>query len=143
MTSQEIAIYRDIEKAAGNGMKTIDVLEELVRDEALSLLLMRQMLKYSEVYQEAARRLLDADTAGYRSTVVEDALLKTGLHYNTMLNSSTGRIAELLIKNSANSILDMEKSIRHYGDAGYGSVSLAKQLISLEEKNQARLKQYL
>ena len=79
----------------------------------------------------------------YRSGVLADAMLKTGIHYNTMLNTSTGHIAEMMIKGSTNGIIDMERVLRRNEEAGQKPVALAKQLIELEEKNVARLKQYL
>lgn len=143
MTSQEVAVYREIQRNADVGMKTIDTIADMVHDEALALQMSRQSLKYSELYNEAAKQLIEAKAAGYKSTVMSDAMLRTGIHYNTMLNTSTGRIAELMIKGSTNGILEMEKALKHNEGAGERSVTLAKQLIELEEKNVARLKQYL
>ena len=60
-----------------------------------------------------------------------------------MLNTSTGHLAELMIRNSTNGILEMEKVLKHNENAGPRPVALAKQLIELEEKNVERLKQYL
>jgi len=143
MTSQEAAVYREIQKNAEAGMKTIDTMYGMVHDEALAMQLSRQSLKYSEVYHEASKELIEAKAEVYRSSAVSDAKLRMGIHYNTMLNTSTGHIAELLIKESTNGILEMEKALRHNDRAGQGSVTLAKQLIELEEKNVERLKQYL
>lgn len=143
MTSQEVAVYREIQKNADVGMKTIDMISDMVHDEALALQMSRQSLKYSELYNEAAKQLIEAKAACYKSSVLSDAMLRTGIHYNTMLNTSTGHIAELMIKGSANGILEMEKAIKHNEGAGERPLTLAKQLIALEEKNVARLKQYL
>ena len=86
---------------------------------------------------------MEAKAQNYQGSALADVVLKTGLRYNTMLNTSTGRIAELMIKNSTNGILEMEKALKHNEGAGERPVALAKQLIELEEKNVARLKSYL
>lgn len=143
MTSQEIAIYREIQKNTEMAMKAIDTISDKVYDDALAMQLSRQTLKYSEIHNAASRQLVDGKAEYYRSGVLEDAVLRTGLRYNTLLNTSTGRIAELMIKNSTNGILEMEKALRHNENAGEKSTSLARQLIECEEKNVARLKQYL
>lgn len=143
MTSQEVTVYREIQKNAEIGMKAIDTISDVVHDEALSMQLSRQSIKYSEVYNEATKKLLDAKAECYKSNVLSDAMLRTGIHYNTMLNTSTGHIAELMIKGSTNGILEMEKVLKHNGEAGERPVSLAKKLIELEERNVERLKQYL
>lgn len=143
MKSQEAAVYREVQKNAEVGMKAIDTIADLIQDEALNLQMSRQSLKYAELYNEATKNLIEAKADSYRSNIMSDALLRTGLHYNTMLNTSTGHIAELMIKGSTNGILEMEKTLKHNQEAGEKPLSLAKQLIELEEKNVARLKQYL
>lgn len=143
MTSHEAAVYREIQRNTDTAMKAIDAFAEKVSDDALAMQISRQSLRYSELHNEASRELLDAKTQGYRSSALSDALLRTGIHYNTMLNTSTGHLAELMIRNSTNGILEMEKVLKHNENAGPRPVALAKQLIELEEKNVERLKQYL
>ena len=143
MTSHEVAVYREIQKNTDMAMKAIDTIADKVHDDALAMQISRQTLKYSELHNEASRQLLDARTQGYQSSALSDVLLRTGLHYNTMLNTSTGHIAELMIKNSTNVILEMEKVLKHHSEAGAKPLALAKQLIEVEEKNVERLKQYL
>lgn len=143
MTSQEIAIYREIQKNTEMAIKAIDTISDKVYDDALAMQLSRQSLKYSEIHNAASKQLVAGKAEYYRSGVLADVMLKTGIHYNTMLNTSTGHIAELLIKGSTNGIIDMEKTLKHNEEAGEKPVALAKQLIEFEEKNVARLKQYL
>ena len=74
---------------------------------------------------------------------MSDAVLKTGLRYNTMLNTSTSHLAELLIKENNNGIIEMEKVLKANGAAGEKPTALARQLIAFEEKNVRSLKEYL
>ena len=143
MTSHEAAVYREIQRNTDMAMKAINTIADKINDEALSMQISRQSIKYAELHTEASRQLLNANTQGYQSSALSDALLKTGIHYNTMLNTSTGHLAELMIKNSTNGILEMEKVLKHHEDAGAKPVALARQLIEVEEKNVERLKQYL
>lgn len=143
MKSQEAAVYREIQKNTEMAMKAIDTISPKVYDDSLALQISRQSLAYAEIYNEAARQLMEAKAERYQSNALSDALLKTGIHYNTMLNTSTGHIAEMMIKGSNNGILEMEKVLKHNENAGERPVSLAQQLIGLEEKNIKRLKEYL
>lgn len=143
MTSHEANIYREIQKNTDMALKAINTFADKVSDDALSMQISRQSLKYAELHNEASKQLLDARAQGYRSSALADVLLRTGIHYNTMLNTSTGHIAELMIKNSTNGILEMEKVLKHHSEAGAAPLALAKQLIEVEEKNVERLKQYL
>ena len=143
MTPQEIKIYREIQRNADMAMKAIDTIAEKVDDEELSLQISRQSLKYSELHNEAVKQLIDAKTRPLQSSHLSDAVLKTGLRYNTMLNTSTSHLAELLIRENNNGILEMEKVLKANGEAGEKSTALAKQLIEFEEKSVRSLKEYL
>ena len=143
MKSQEVSLYQEIQRNTEMAMKAIDTISDKIYDDALAMQMSRQSIRYSELHNEASRQLVEAKAQNYQGSALADVVLKTGLRYNTMLNTSTGRIAELMIKNSTNGILEMEKALKHNEGAGERPVALAKQLIELEEKKVARLKSYL
>lgn len=143
MKAQEAIVYREIQKNTDTAMKTIDVISGKVYDDDLALQISKQSLRYSEIHNEASRQLMEGKAERYQSTALSDALLKTGIHYNTLLNTSTGHIAELMIKGSSNGILEMEKALKHNERAGERPVALAQELIDFEQKNIETLKKYL
>ena len=143
MTSQEVKVYREIQRNADAAMKAIDTIADKVEDEELSLQISRQSLKYSELHNEAVKQLINDRTRPYQSNHLSDALLKTGIRYNTMLNTSTSHLAELLIKEGNHGILEMEKVLKSNRGADEKSTSLARQLIELEESSVRSLKDYL
>ncbi len=143
MKLQEANVYREIQKNTQTAMKAMDTIAGKVYDDDLALQISRQSIMYAELHNEASRRLMDARAENYQGSALSDALLKTGIHYNTILNTSTGHLAEMLIRGSNNGILEMEKAIRHNERAGDRPMALAKQLIDFEEKNIQSLKKYL
>lgn len=143
MTTQEIEMCREVQKTAETGIKTIEALTDMVQDDALSMQLARQTLRYSELYQEAARELLNAKAEGYRSTVIEDAKRRAEIHYHTLLNTSTAHLAELIMRGSMNGILEMEKGLKRHENISTQTEKLARQMIAMEQKNLLCLKQYL
>jgi len=143
MTSQEVKIYREIQRNADMAMKAIDTIADRVDDEELSLQISRQSLEYSQLHNEAVKQLIEAKTRPLQSSHLSDAVLKTGLRYNTMLNTSTSHLAELLIRENNNGIIEMEKVLKANGEASGKSTALAKQLIAFEEKNVRSLKEFL
>ena len=143
MKSQEAAVYREVQRNTEMAMKAIDTISGKVYDDDLALQISRQSLKYAELYNEASRQLMEGKAERYQSNALTDAMLRTGIHYNTMLNTSTEHIAERMIKGSNNGILEMEKVLKHNENAGERPTALAKQLIDFEESNIKRLKDYL
>lgn len=143
MTAHEVRIYREIQRNTQTAMKAIDTISGKVYDDELALQISRQSIQYAEIHNEASRQLMEAKAGNYQGSALSDVLLKTGIHYNTMLNTSTGRLAEVMIKGSNNNILETEKVLKHNGKAGERPVALAKQLIEYEQKSIQRLKDYL
>lgn len=143
MKPQEIEVYREIQKNTEMAMKAIDTISDKVYDDQLALQISRQSIKYSELHNEASKQLVAAKAEPYRGNYLSDMMLKAGINYNTMLNTSTGHIAELMIKGSNNGILEMSKILNHNQEAGERPVALAQQLIDFEEKNVNSLKHYL
>ena len=143
MRSQEVAVYKEIQKNTEMAMRAIDIINDKIYDEDLSRQMSRQSLKYSEIHNQAVSQLLQAKAEPYHESHVENLMLAGAIHYNTLLNTSTSHIAEMLIKGSNNGILEMEKVLKHNENAGERPTALAKQLIDFEESNIKRLKDYL
>lgn len=143
MRSQEVAIYREIQKNTEKAMRALDIMNDKIYDEELARQMSRQSLKYSELHNQALEQLLQAKAEPHRENHVENLLLAGSIHYNTLLNTSTSHIAELLIRGSNQGILDMKRALNRNTDVGEKPTTLAQQLIAFEEKNVERLTQYL
>ena len=143
MKSQELNIYREIQRNTEMAMTAIDTISDKIYDDQLAMQVARQNMKYSELHNIALDQILKAKAQPYRTNHLSDMMLKAGIHYNTMLNTSTGHIAEMMIQGSNSGILEMNKVLYHNEEAGDKPTALAKQLIDFEEKNIERLKKYL
>lgn len=143
MKSQEVNIYRGIQKNTEDAIKALDTLGDKVHDKELALQISRQSLQYSRLHNEAMKQLVEANAEPYRGNYFSDLKVKAGLHYSTLLNTSTAHIAELLIRESQGKMLEMEKVLHHNQDGGAGALRLAKSFLELEERNVRCLKDYL
>ena len=143
MKSQDIAVYREIQKNTDMAMKALDTISDKIFDDQLAMQTARQSIRYSELHNEATKQLVAAKADSYRGNYLSDIMLKAGIQYNTLLNTSTGHIAELLIKGSNMGVLEMEKVLNHSEGAGQKATDMARQLIDFETKNIQRLLKYL
>ncbi len=143
MKSQEAAVYREIQRSTENAMTAIDTISDKIYDDQLAMQVSRQALQYSEIRNQAVEKLLQGNEKLYHSTYLSDLALKGGMHYNTLLNTSTGHIAELMIRESSQGIVAMNKILNHNNEAGELPTALARQLIRFEEQNIERLTKYL
>ena len=143
MKRDDAEILREVQKNTEMAMKAIDTISDKVYDDDLAVQLSKQALKYSEIHNQAVSQLFQAKAEPYHESHVENLMLAGAIHYNTLLNTSTSHIAEMLIKGSNQGILDMNRILNRNAEAGEKPTTLAQQLISFEEKNVERLTKYL
>ena len=143
MKSDDAKVLREVQRNTKMALKAIDTITDRVYDDDLSMHITRESMKYAELYNKATDRLLNGRAASYRENGIQDMMLKGGVRANTMLNTSTSHIAELLIQGSNRGLTSMWKAINHNENAGNVSMEIAKELMDFEEKNIEKLKQYL
>ena len=137
MNKQEINIYREIQRNTEMAMKALDAVTDKIYDDRLAATVADQELQYSRLHVEGKTQI-------YRTNAIENMMLKMGIGYNTLLNTGTGHIAEMIIKGSNNGVLEMEKVLAHNEEmADTSSRALARELIALENSNIRALKEYL
>ena len=143
MNTADARVGREVQRNTNMAMKAIDTINDRVFDDGLSQHITRESMKYADIYNKATDRLLSGKAASYRENGFQDMMLKGGVRANTMLNTSTSHIAELLIQGSNRGLTSMWRAINHNENAGNVSMEIAKELMDFEEKNIERLKQYL
>ena len=143
MRSDDAKVLREVQRNTKMAMKAIDTISDRVYDDDLSVHMARESMQYADIYNKATDRLLGGRAASYRENGFQDMMLKGGVRANTMLNTSTSHIAELLIQGSNRGLTSMWKAINHNENAGNVSMEVARELMDFEEKNIEKLKQYL
>lgn len=143
MKPEEIFIYRDIQKNTEMAIKAIDTLSDKVYEDDFALQISRQSLKYGDIRSRAMDKLLAARAEPVHTNYMADFMLKSAIHMNTLLNTSTSHLAELMIQGSNRGITDMCKSLNHNATGDSMAMELAKELMDFEEKNIEVMKRYL
>lgn len=143
MKPEEINVYREIQKNAEMAMKAIDSLSDKVYEDDFAMQISRQSLKYSDIRGKAMNKLLAAKAEPLRQNYFQDLMLKGAVQMNTLFNTSTSHLAELMIQGSNRGITDMCKILNHNPQSSAGAVELAKELMDFEEKNISIMKKYL
>lgn len=143
MRSDDVKVLQEVQKNTKMAMKAIDAISEKIYDDNLATQVARESMKYSDLYNKATDRLLEGKAAPYRESGFQDMMLKNGVRANTVFNTSTSHIAELMIQGSNRGLTSMWKAINHNENAGNISMEIAKELMDFEEKNIERLKPYL
>lgn len=143
MRADDVKVLQGIQKNTDMAMKAIHAIGPKVYDDDLAVQIAREGMKYSELYNKATNELMNHKAKSYQSSGFQDMMLNSAIRGNTMFNTSTSHIAELMIQGSNRGLTDMWKILNHHENAGNMSVELAKELMDFEEKNIERLKKYL
>lgn len=143
MQNQEVNIYKEIQRNTEKAMRRIDAVSDKVFDERLATQISKQSLEYAQIRNQAYDKLLEAKAEPYRSSYVENLRQAGGIQYNTLFNTSTSRIAEVMIKECNSEVLQLNKVLNHNNRADEQAMNLANKLIQFEEKSIEQLTKYL
>lgn len=135
----------EIYKNTKMGADSIINLLPKVKDDGIRSLMTMQLDGY-ERYAARAQAALEARGEEAKEENVMTRLgARMGMAFNTMLDSTTGHIAEMMIEGSNMGITDMTKLLNNFG-VGNGdseAVRLAREVVRFEEHNLEMLKPYL
>lgn len=143
MNREDIQVLRDIQKNTELAIKAVDTVMDKVYDDGLVMQLSRQSLKYSKLHGQAVDRLLSAQLEPARVSVLEGFLVAGSLHRDTLLNTSTSHIAELVIRESSGKISKMYQTLHKHENVGTEAAKIAKEFMEVEEANIKQLRKFL
>lgn len=143
MHKADVEVLREVQKNSEMAMKAIDHIQDKVYDSKLATTLAAQNMKYMQIRNRALKRMIDENAEPYHGTVWQDMMLNSAIQANTIFNTSTSHLAELLIQGSSRGITHLWKSLNMHGKYADFAVEFAEELIDIEQENIASLKRYL
>lgn len=142
LTESDRAVLDESYRACTMGTEAINTIIHKVTDEKLALDLNRQACKYSNYARKITEKLAN-EYETPRGQAAGKAMLWAGIQMNTLTDSSTERVAELMIRGNATAITDMMKVLKANKTAKKEYCELAEDLMNFEEKCIENLKAYL
>ena len=128
MKKDDVALLREIQKNTEMGLHALEVINSKVYDDSLALQLARESFKYGEIHDRAKAQLLAKRQVPDPINKVEQIMLTASIQGNTLVDSSTSHVAEMLIQGSnmgLTSVLEIHESQRPgrriFGRAGKGT----------------------
>ena len=143
LTSADMAVLNEAYRSSKKAQEAINTVISKVYDEDLALDLNRQALRFQNFEDRVTEKIRDASSRPEEETAVGRAMHWTALQANTMLNTSTEHVAELMIEEQADRITDLMKAVKKNKSARKDYCELAEELMDFEEKSIRCLKNYL
>ena len=104
-----------------------------------------QLDGYEKYAARAAKALEERGVDAKEENLFTRLSARMGMAINTMIDSTTSHIAEMMIQGSNMGITDLTKLLNDHTPRGTGkeAVRLAREVIAFEESNLEMLKRYL
>lgn len=144
-TISEELFFDEIYKNAKMGADAIINLLPRVNDDALRSVMTMQLDGYEKYAARAARELDVRGLDAKEENLFTRLSARFGMTFNTMIDSTSSHIAEMMIEGSNMGITDMTKLLNNFETTHPHSpaVRLAHEVMQFEEHNLELLKRYL
>ena len=143
MKKDDVELLREIQKNTEMGLHALEIMENKVYDDKLSLQLIRESFKYGELHDRAKAQLLAAKQMPEPENKIARMMLSASINGSTLLNTTTSHVAELMIRGSNMGLSSLWKAMNHNDQAGEQSMELARELMDFEENNIKELRKNL
>ena len=143
--SKEDFFFNEIYKNAKMGADTVINILPRIKNDALRSIVTMQLDGYEKYAAHAAGALAERGLCAKEENVVARVTARIGVALGTMVDSGTGRIAEIMIDGSNMCITEMTKLINEHEaqKCAKHAAALAREMVRFEEQNLALLKSYL
>lgn len=142
LSESDKAVLHETYRSCTMGAEAIETMINKVQDEKLALELNRQACKYNH-YGEKVVEKLEKEHESPRGQSTGKAMLWAGIQMNTLTNTSTEHVAELMIRGNTMAITDLMKVLKANKTVKKEYCDLAEDLMDFEEKCIESLKAYL
>lgn len=143
ISNEEINVLNETCRNTKMALDAINTVLNKVYDEDLAYDLNCQANKYRELERKVQRKMTEEGVRPKESSRIEKAMLWSAIQANTMLNTSTSHVAEMVIQGNTRGITELMKATHNNKIKGSYANELANELMDFEEKNIEKLKSYL
>lgn len=135
------ALYKNVKMGADS---ILDLMPK-VGDEDMRSELTSELEKYDSFATEIKNMLLEIGEEAKDESILAKLGTKMSVTMNTLMDSTTSHIAEMMIQGGTMGITDATKTLREYENTSCSeeALSLAKRIIKYEEDTVERLKEFL
>lgn len=116
-----------------------------VEDAEFKKLMTAQLDGYEKFASQARERLIEVGGEPKEENIMTKMWASVGMKMNTMIDSTSSHLAEMIVEGSTMGMTDTIKVLREYEntDVSESAMKLAKDIIKFEEKNIEIMKKHL
>lgn len=140
--SDNVDLLNYIYHNAKIGSQNIANILPKINNQELQNTLLNKLTQYQGIANQASE-LLDNLNETPKENTIDKLSNKAGIAVNTLTDTSTSHIAEIMINESTSDIISLTKKMNENIDCPQNVSNLYNDLINIEEQNTEDLKQFL
>ena len=140
---QEIEILKEISKDSKMGMDSLTTVIKKVEDEEFKNLLNTQHNEYQNIFDRTQELLIQNNEEIQETPMMQKAMSWMGIQFNTIADTSTSQLSELLIQGNDMGVVKGTKLLNNYSFMNNEIKNIVSDFVRLQEKNIDDLKKYL
>ena len=127
------------------GSESIINLLSKVKDDEMKSYMTTQLDQYEKYAADIKKKLEEKGVQAKEESAMTKLSAKMGMSMNTMIDSTTSHIAEMMVQGSTMDITDLLQKVGAYSKYSEcsDSIALAKEIVAFEEKNVEKMKGFL
>lgn len=134
-------MYKNVKMGSDSMVNIMDK----VRDDGLRRELTAELDEYERYSNEVSKMIRDCGHKPKEENIVTKLGAKMGMAMNTMTDTTTSHLAQMVIEGATMGMTDMTTAIREYENKGCseGALKLAREIAEFEDKSVDKLKKFL
>jgi len=135
------AVYKNVKM----GSDLIVTMMPKINSQELRSVVTEQLADYEKYAEKAKKLVCKAGEEPKEESAFSKWMAKMGIQMNTMTDSTTSHLAEMMIEGSTMNVTDLLRKIHEAecGDGGSAEMDFAREIVGFEERNIEKLKEYL
>lgn len=140
---EEAGVLHETCRNTRMALNAIDTVMNKVYNEDMAYDLNCQAAGYREFERKAEKAVMREGLIPRAGSGMEKAMLWSSIQANTLLNTSTGHVADMMIRGNTRGMTELMKTVHNNKVKGSYANELAGELLDFEEKCIEKLKRYL
>ena len=135
------AVYKNVKM----GSDLIVTMMPKIDNQQLKADVTEQLASYEKYATQAKKLIKHSGDEVKEESAFSKFMAKMGVQVNTLTDSTTSHLAEMMIQGSVMNVTDLLRKIHESecADGGNAEISMAKEVVNFEEKNIEKFKEYL
>ena len=140
---RELEILKEINKNSKMGMDSLTTVIKKVEDEEFKNLLNTQHNEYQNIFDRTQELLIQNNETIQETPMMQKAMSWMGIQFNTIADTSTSQLSELLIQGNDMGVVKGTKLLNHYYFMNNEIKNIVSDFVRLQEKNIDDVKKWL